>query len=334
MPVDLSGTVTVPAIGPVKKKPLVVGAVIAAGAGAYLYYRRGSSSDSGGDVAPAPVDSADAFGQDLTGTGTGGAISGYVDNGSDTAQTGPTDNAQWSQAAISALEGSYDLTAITDALGRYLAHQPLSDLDQRIVQAAIAVAGYPPVGSYSIITGGNTAITVAPSPVTATGVTATTATLTWGAVPGARSYRIYRKDLGLETVGESNDPTWQARGLAAGHGYDFQVAAVAPNGKNGPMSTPVHVATPAVALKAPTGLRVSGTTATTVTLAWSKVAGASAYRMYRGDTGKESVGDSQDTQWQARGLRANTRYTFYVAAIDNNGKNGPSAHITAMTKKA
>lgn len=334
MAVDLSGTVPFPGVGPVKKKPLVIGAAIAAAAGGYLYYRRSSAGGGAPPAEAAPVDPTDAFGQDLTGTGTGGPISGYGDTGSDTATTGPVDNAAWSQAAISALEGSYDLTAITDALGRYLNHQPLSALDQRIVQAAIAVAGYPPAGSFSIISGGTTAITVKPSPVTASAITTTGATLSWGAVAGTRGYRIYRTDLGLETVGESNDTTWIAHGLLPGHTYSFTVAAVSPAGKSGPMSAPVKVTTHALTLKAPTGLRVSGTTATTATLAWGKVAGASLYRMYRHDLGKESVGDSQDTQWQARGLKAHTTYTFTVVAVDNNGKNGPGKSIRVTTKKA
>jgi hypothetical protein len=57
-----------------------------------------------------------------------------------------TTNAEWSVAAVSALTPQgYTGTQILSALGPYLAGQPISTSQASVVQAAIAVEGYPPV---------------------------------------------------------------------------------------------------------------------------------------------------------------------------------------------
>lgn len=57
-----------------------------------------------------------------------------------------TTNAQWSAAAVSALTAQgYTGTQVLGALGPYLAGQPISTSQASVVQAAIAVEGYPPV---------------------------------------------------------------------------------------------------------------------------------------------------------------------------------------------
>lgn len=57
-----------------------------------------------------------------------------------------TTNAQWSAAAVSALTAQgYTGTQVLGALGPYLAGQPISASQASVVQAAIAVEGYPPV---------------------------------------------------------------------------------------------------------------------------------------------------------------------------------------------
>jgi hypothetical protein len=57
-----------------------------------------------------------------------------------------TTNAQWSEAAMSALTtAGFDGTAVLAALGQYLVGGNLSAEQQSIVSAAIAAEGYPPV---------------------------------------------------------------------------------------------------------------------------------------------------------------------------------------------
>lgn len=87
-----------------------------------------------------------------------------------------------------------------------------------------------------------------------------------------------------------------------------------------------------VVLTAPTGLHVTATTKTTVSLAWSKVAGAGYYRVYRqGVSG--NVGAADGTAITVGGLKAGTKYAFAVAADTTTASPGPkSAYVTATTK--
>jgi hypothetical protein len=67
------------------------------------------------------------------------SVSGQVSNGPPF-----TSNAAWSQYAISQLPG-IDPTTLADELGLYLAGSPVTAAQETDVNAAVAVAGYPPV---------------------------------------------------------------------------------------------------------------------------------------------------------------------------------------------
>jgi hypothetical protein len=86
------------------------------------------------------------------GGGSSGSFpAGYYGYGVPLPPTGPlpvanTTNAQWAQAAITQLESDgYDPQSVAAALGAYELGQPVQPSQQGIIQAAIAVEGYPPV---------------------------------------------------------------------------------------------------------------------------------------------------------------------------------------------
>ncbi|GAA1083187.1 MULTISPECIES: cysteine/serine endopeptidase inhibitor [Kitasatospora] len=82
-------------------------------------------------------------------------------------------------------------------------------------------------------------------------------------------------------------------------------------------------------LPAPTGLRATATTASSVSLAWTAVQGASSYAVYRGGT---KVGTASGASYSDTGLSAATGYRYTVAAVDSAGKAGAqSAAVTATT---
>lgn len=59
--------------------------------------------------------------------------------------TVPASNSQWSQAALTALEGAgFDATSTATALGLYLAGQPLTADQYAIVQSGLGLEGQPP----------------------------------------------------------------------------------------------------------------------------------------------------------------------------------------------
>ncbi|MGW5420025.1 extracellular catalytic domain type 1 short-chain-length polyhydroxyalkanoate depolymerase [Streptomyces sp. NPDC003943] len=82
-------------------------------------------------------------------------------------------------------------------------------------------------------------------------------------------------------------------------------------------------------LPAPTGLAVSGTTDTTVSLTWNAVAGASSYAVYRDGS---KVATTTSTAVTDTGLATGTAYGYTVAAVDATGTAGSvSAAVTATT---
>ncbi|MGW4161852.1 extracellular catalytic domain type 1 short-chain-length polyhydroxyalkanoate depolymerase [Streptomyces sp. NPDC004788] len=82
-------------------------------------------------------------------------------------------------------------------------------------------------------------------------------------------------------------------------------------------------------LPAPTGLTVTGTTDTTVSLTWNAVAGASSYAVHRDGT---RVATTTSTAATDTGLATGTAYGYTVTALDASGTAGTvSAAVTATT---
>ncbi|PIM70008.1 chitinase [Streptomyces sp. JV178] len=79
---------------------------------------------------------------------------------------------------------------------------------------------------------------------------------------------------------------------------------------------------------APTGLTVSGTTSSSVSLAWNAVSGATGYTVYRGGTKVQAVSGTSAT---VTGLAASTSYTFQVTAVNAAGESPRSATVTVTT---
>ncbi|MEV5343244.1 PHB depolymerase family esterase [Streptomyces sp. NPDC052676] len=83
------------------------------------------------------------------------------------------------------------------------------------------------------------------------------------------------------------------------------------------------------ALPAPTGLTVTATTDSTVTLRWDAVAGAASYHVFRDGT---KVAGTASTGHTDSALATGTTYRYTVAAVDSAGAPGAaSAAVTATT---
>ncbi|MEU3463494.1 PHB depolymerase family esterase [Streptomyces sp. NPDC006733] len=83
------------------------------------------------------------------------------------------------------------------------------------------------------------------------------------------------------------------------------------------------------ALPAPTGVRVTATTGSTVSLTWDAVDGAVSYSVRRGGT---AVGSTASTSYTDTGLAPGAAYGYTVAAVDSTGATGAvSATVTATT---
>lgn len=336
---DLSGTVTIPAVGPVNKKVL-----FGIGGGALLYVGYAYYKNMAGDAAVDDGSVTDP-GYEDPGTipGVSGAIqddNGYGSGGS--SETSPdsygfngTTNAQWTQYAVAQLsqQEKWSLSDIYTALGNYLAGKPLTTLQQSIVQAAIAVAGNPPVGYPVVVPGGNTDITIAPTGLKADGKTSTTVHLNWSPVSGAAGYNVYRSDTGNTVVGAGSSSAATIAGLRANTSYSFRVAARSSSGKVGPTSSSVSVRTNPVDLAAPTGVKATTINRTEIFVKCNPVKGAEYYRWYVNDV-PHGASDAPNLPYRLGSLRPNTTYKIKVVGDTTNQTPGKvSAVLTVKTKK-
>ncbi|MFJ9830252.1 chitinase [Streptomyces sp. NPDC101169] len=79
---------------------------------------------------------------------------------------------------------------------------------------------------------------------------------------------------------------------------------------------------------APSGLTVSGTTSSSVSLSWSAVSGATGYNVYRNGTKVTAVTGASAT---ISGLTASTSYSFQVTATNSAVESAKSGTVTATT---
>jgi fibronectin type 3 domain-containing protein len=178
----------------------------------------------------------------------------------------------------------------------------------------------------------------APTGLQVTAFTSNSISLSWNSVSGASNYRVYRSNSETGTYssisGNINNTSYTNSGLTAGTTYYYKVSAVSSNNTESPQSEPVS-GTPN--WPAPTGLRVTGSTNTSISLSWNSVSGASYYRVYRSnsETGTYSSisGNINNTSYTNSGLPMGTTYYYKVSATDSyGGSPGPqSASVSGTT---
>ncbi|MEV7014606.1 glycoside hydrolase family 18 protein [Streptomyces sp. NPDC093991] len=105
--------------------------------------------------------------------------------------------------------------------------------------------------------------------------------------------------------------------------YVDDVSVLGPDGGGGGDPEPSVPGTPG-------GLTASGTTATSVTLAWNAVSGATGYTVYRDGARVTAVTGTSAT---VTGLAAATSYSFQVAAANAAGESAKSAAVSVRTRE-
>ncbi|WP_327317550.1 chitinase [Streptomyces sp. NBC_01235] len=103
--------------------------------------------------------------------------------------------------------------------------------------------------------------------------------------------------------------------------YADDVSVYGPDGGGGGDPTPT---TPS----APSGLTVSATTSSSVSLSWNAVSGATGYSVYRGGTKVTAVTGTSAT---VTGLAASTSFSFQVTATNAAGESVKSTAVTGTT---
>ncbi|HEY1571538.1 MAG TPA: glycoside hydrolase family 18 protein [Pseudonocardiaceae bacterium] len=119
------------------------------------------------------------------------------------------------------------------------------------------------------------------------------------------------------------------------HGWFAQptdvVDDVVLTGPAGTGTTPPPTNPPPSAPSAPAGLHATGTTSSSVSLAWTAASGATSYNVYRNGT---KVGSATSTSFTDTGLAASTTFSYAVTGVNTAGESAKSTAVSATTSAA
>jgi hypothetical protein len=176
----------------------------------------------------------------------------------------------------------------------------------------------------------------APTGLTATAITSSSATLNWTAVSGASNYLVEYKlnsDTTWTTAAAASATTSVTiTGLTASTLYNYRVSTnCGINGTSGFTSAQFSTTAPFVC-NAPTGLTSTAITASGATLNWTAVSGAASYtveyKLNSAATWTTAAAAATTTSVSVTGLTASSLYDFRVST--NCGTNGTSGFTSAQ----
>ena len=169
--------------------------------------------------------------------------------------------------------------------------------------------------------------------LSASGITATGATISWSASTdnvAVTGYKVFRNGV---QVGAPAVPTFTDTGLSTATTYSYTVSAFDAAGNNSAPSSALSVTTlDTTAPSVPTGLAASGITATGATISWTASTdnvAVTGYKVFRNgvQVGAPAVPTFTDT-----GLSTATTYSYTVSAFDAAGNNSaPSSALSVTT---
>jgi poly(3-hydroxybutyrate) depolymerase len=162
-------------------------------------------------------------------------------------------------------------------------------------------------------------------------------TVTGSATDAAGTISSYRVVLSGATP--VNDPAAGSGaafsiGYALANGY-YSGSVTATDSGTGQTSTACNIAQflvgPVPAVQAPSGLAVTGVTASSIALSWSAASGATGYNVYRNGA-KVTATPLSATAFNNTALAASTSYNFQASSVNSGGtESALSAVVTATT---
>jgi len=176
-----------------------------------------------------------------------------------------------------------------------------------------------------------------PVSLSSSGITSSSATLSWAAVSGATSYNLQYQvsGSGSWTTVSTASASYSLTNLAASTTYNFQVQAVCTS--TGAYSAPASFTTQSgtVTCVVPGSLSSSNVTTSTATVSWGAVSGAASYNLQYQAAGSASWTTVNTVSASANltGLSSATTYNYQVqtvcSATSSSAYSAASSFITA-----
>ena len=162
--------------------------------------------------------------------------------------------------------------------------------------------------------------------------------LTWNAVEGATSYRIYRstsRGSGYSLLGTVTATSYTNTGAKAGTTYYYRVKACNDAGLS-PYSNVVSGKVKSVTPKLSAPVVKIGHSASSgkPQLTWNAVSGATSYKVYRATSQKGTyslLGTVTATSYTNTGAKAGTTYYYKVKAVNSAGESAYSNVVSGKT---
>jgi hypothetical protein len=174
----------------------------------------------------------------------------------------------------------------------------------------------------------------APTGLTTTNITSSSATFNWSAASGAVSYNVQYRVVGNPTwtSASSGTTTYNASGLTASANYEWQVQTVCSGGSSSFTSSATFT-TPAPTCNAPTGMNTTSITTSSATFNWGAASGAVSYNVQYRVVGNPTwtSATSGTTTYNASGLTASTNYEWQVQTVCSAGSSSFTSSTTFTT---
>ena len=195
--------------------------------------------------------------------------------------------------------------------------------------------------AYSNVVSGKVVVTPKPAaPVVKIGHSAASGkpVLTWNAVSGATSYKVYRatsKSGTYSLLGTVTATSYTNTGAKAGVTYYYKVKAVSSAGES-PYSNIVSGKVKTVTPKPSAPVVKIGNSATSgkPMLTWNAVSGATSYKVYRATSQNGTyslLGTVTATSYTNTGAKAGTTYYYKVKAVNSAGESAYSNIVSGKT---
>ena len=162
--------------------------------------------------------------------------------------------------------------------------------------------------------------------------------LTWNAVSGATSYRVFRSEsrgTGYSLLGTTTATSYTNTGAAVGKTYYYRVKAVNSVGTSG-YSNIVSGKAKTAAPAAPS-VTIGNSSTGKPQLTWKAVSGAVKYEVYRStrqNSGYSLLGTTTSTSYVNTGASTGTTYYYRVKAVNRDGMASAYSNIVSGKAKA